>query len=281
MRKIRIITDSASDMTLDTLKKHDVKLVSMTLAIGNDFFVDDKKTAMSEFWRLMETEVLKTSQPSPESFLKEFEQAKENDEIAICICVASALSGTYQSAVLAKSLAEYDDIYVIDSNTAAIAQEILVLKACELRDQNMDAKDIVDYLESYKKRIRIFAGMDTLEYLARGGRIPPSLSKFGNAMKIKPVITVNEEGKVGVVKVARGVKKAMGGVVDIISKHPIDLDEPIIPIFSKDEGNCIQLLEELKKAGYDVDYLPNEEIGCTIGCHIGPSAYGITYVEKQ
>lgn len=272
---MRIITDSASDITLENLSKYNIDLVPLNITYGTETILDDRSKDMKHFWEIMETEHLKTSQPSPAAFLDVFEKVKENGEEAVCICISSALSGTYSTAVMAKNMAECDDIYVIDAKTGTSAQAMLVYMACELRDQGASAKEIVEKIESFKGRVKLLACLDTLEYLARGGRMPGKVSAIGDFMKVKPIVTVNEEGQLVMAKMKRGKKKAMKEIVDMFKEYDIDPAYPIIPIYSKDKSNCEELMAEFDQFA---DY---EQLGCTISCHAGPNVFGVVFVTKE
>lgn len=271
---MRIITDSASDMTLETLNTMNIDLVPLTISVGDQTMLDDKKKDMFEFWQLMEKEHLKTSQPSPASFLDIFEDIKAKGEEAICVCVSSALSGTYSSALLAKEMVEYDKIHVVDSRSATIGQEFTVKYACTLRDQGLGFEEAVEKIESFKERVKIIACIDTLEYLARGGRMPASISSFGDFLKLKPVITVNHEGVIELLKMKRGKKKAIQEILDIYKKCKIDTDFPIVPVYSKADANMQDLIVGLTGLAQP------EQVGCAIGCHTGPNVYGLVFVEQ-
>lgn len=271
---MRIITDSASDITLNTLKEKNIDLIPLTVQFGDESLLDDKKTEMKDFWNIMQTTNVKTSQPAPAHFIDLFEEIKESNEEAICITVAATLSGTYSTATMAKEMVDYDKIYIIDSASATLGQAQLAYYACKLRDQGLPTLEIVKKLEAIKGKIKIYACIDTLEYLARGGRLPNAASVIGDFVKVKPIITLNQTGKIEIVKIKRGKKKAIKELQDIFNSSKIDTNFPIMPIYSCDKNNVQELMEGF--SGLD-DYA---EIGLTIGCHIGPGAFGFIFIEK-
>lgn len=271
---MRIITDSASDIRLENLQELHIDLVPLTVTYSDQTILDDKTKDMDEFWKIMETENLKTSQPSPATFIELFEDIKKKGEEAICICISGALSGTYSTAIMAKNMVEYDNIHIIDSKTGTIAQALLVYYACSLRDQGLQTMEIVEKIESFKNRVKLLACLDTLEYLARGGRMPGKVSAIGDFMKVKPIISVSEDGLLVMEKMKRGKKKAIKEMVEMFNEYDIDPAYPIIPLYSKDKSNCEELMAEI---GQHAEY---EQVGCTIGCHTGPNLFGLIYVTK-
>lgn len=278
---VRIMTDSAADFSLEELKEKNVELIPMPLSCGEKTIIDDKTTAMETFWELMISGTdIKTSQPSPDTFIKHFEAARAAGDQVLCILISSALSGTYQGANLAKSMLDDNGIYLIDSMVAAAPEKLLVYKACRLREQGLSAAGIASELELYKDRLRLYACIDTLEYLVRGGRLNRTAGAVGNALKLKPLVTISSEGTVTVEKKAMGIKRAMKELTQLIMSRPVDIREKIIPIYAYDAANCREFLAGLKEAGFTGQLEEPQQIGATIGAYIGPGGYGLAFVEE-
>ena len=150
---IRIFTDSASDITRAELEELQAELIAMPLQCGEETYVDDKTTPVEIFWQMLLDGVnIKTSLPSPDTFVQKFKAAKEAGDQVICILIASKLSGTYQGAMLAKQIVDYDGIHVIDAGHAAasVAEKMLVIAACRMRDQGCTAEEIARRLEQLR-----------------------------------------------------------------------------------------------------------------------------------
>ncbi len=281
-----ILTDSASDITPKELSAWQVKLVPMTLAFdGKDSFADDHTQSMSQLWERMEAgAVLTTSQPSLQSFLDVFEGAQERGESVLYISISSSLSGTYQTARAAASMVDYDDIHIVDARQAAAsaAEKLLVWRACKLRDQGtLTAGEIAGELEKLRDRVRLFACIDTLEYLVRGGRLSKLAGNLGTLLSIKPTISFTADGKISVVKKSTGLKRAASDLCELIRPHRADTSFPVIPLFAKDPANCQSFLAQLKEKVGLTTVTPPQEIGATVGCYIGPGGFGLTYVEAE
>lgn len=281
---LRIYTDSASDMTPEELREHQVGLIPMSLVCGNDSFVDDHSVPMSKLWERMEAgEILTTSQPSLQNFLDIFEEARDKKDSVVYITISSALSGTYQTAMAAKTMTSYPNIYIVDGRkaAAAAAEKLVVLRACQLRDEGKDAQSIAEELAEHRTKVRLFACIDTLEYLVRGGRLSKLAGVVGSALSIKPLIAFSDDGEVEVIKKVPGLKRAMAALCDVVAAHPIDKRFPIIPIFAKEDANCLAFLEKMKDHLKDFVVSKPQEIGATIGCHIGPGGFGLVYTEVR
>ena len=279
---IRIITDSAADFSSGELKKYQIGVVPLSVNFGTDTYLDGVTLTPDVFWnRLFAGENPKTSQPSPEMFLSAFEEAKAAGDSVVCICVSSSLSGTAQSAALAASMAEGCEIHIVDSMSVATAQKLLALHACRLREEGrLSAGEIAQELRSLSCRIRLYACLDTLDYLARGGRIPPAAASLGSLVHLKPLITITEDGKVGMAGKGMGLHRATAGLIKLVQEHEIDEDFPVLPLFTYEPENCFQMIRKLNAAGIacrEEDAVP---IGATISAYAGPRAFGLVFVEK-
>ena len=277
---IRIIVDSSSDYTMEEIKEKNLTLVPLTVNIDGTSYIEGENLERNEFYELLKTckEFPKTSQPSPEAFLKVFEDAKAAGDDVICILLSSALSGTCQSAHLAKNMVEYDRIHIIDSLSATAGVELMADYALKLIDESCSAEEIVAKVEDMKSRVHIFAALDTLEYLYKGGRLSKTSATIGTLARLKPIITVNQEGKIDVVGKAIGKQKAISGIIEQYQNFECDPTFPIHTIYSYDTENCEKLEAKLLKN--DISAQHRTAIGAVIGAHIGPGAFGVVYVSK-
>lgn len=279
---MRIITDSAADFSSAELSKYSITAVPLQVVFGVDAYADGVTLTPDIFWtRLIGGENPKTSQPTPDAFLTEFEAAKEAGEGVVCVLLSSGLSGTVQSAVLAKSMCDYDDIHIVDSLQAATAEKLLVMHACKLRDEGrLSAAEIAEELRSFSKRIKLYASLDTLDYLARGGRIPQAAATLGSLVQLKVLITLTEEGKVGMAGKGMGLHRSTASLLKLIQQHEIDDDYPVLPLYTYSAENCCNMIKKLNQAGIAAREEDAQAVGATIGTHVGPGAFGLVFVEK-
>lgn len=275
---ILILTDSASDMTAAELNSQQVSCVPLSVIFG-DTTHEDLDT--DEFYHLLTTSGIfpHTSQPSPERFCQVFEAAKERGDIVIAILISSALSGTYQSAVLAKNIVDYDNIYLIDSLNATVGMRLLIDEAVRMRDIGCSAEEIVSALEALKSRIRLLVIVDTLEYLQKGGRLSKAAASIGTLAQLKPLVTVIPEGTVSVIGKAIGKNRATQTLLKEYSQHKANPNYPAYPVFSQLTTNCDMLLQKLSTQAPGLSLKNAVNMGAVIGTHVGPGAYGIAYIE--
>ena len=278
--KTRIIVDSTSDLIPEV--KSRVHVVPLTVHFGEQEYVDGVTIDHKTFYeKLVESDVLPTtSQATPHAFAKEFEKAKQAGESAVVITVASKLSGTFQSAMIAAD--EYENIYVVDSGSVAVGGGILVELALRLLDEGMEAKEIAERLEEEKERIVVVALVDTLEYLKKGGRISKTVALAGAVLNIKPVLDV-VDGEIRMLGKARGSRQGNNLLVQEIEKAGgVDFEKPVLLGFTGlSDALLLKYIEDSKylweKGLSNVRYTT---IGSVIGTHAGPGAIGVAFFKK-
>ncbi len=278
---VRILVDSSSDYLPEQLQLQNIQLVPIQITIGETSYLDGIDLDRDHFYRILEEtgEFPKTSQPSPQDFLDIFKDVKEKGEDLVCILLSSALSGTYQSATLAKTMVEYDRIYLVDSLSATCNIMVMADYACKLREQGMDGAGIAAQMEAFKSRVHVVAALDTLEYLSRGGRLHKTAAAIGDMAGIKPIITLTKEGTVGILGKCLGKNKAICAIKKKLLEYRIDDRFPVYTLYSYGTDNCTLLEEKLKQEGIRTD--KRLQIGPTIGSHIGPEAFGILFVTQN
>ncbi len=281
---IRIVTDSGADLESYEYQELQVELIPIPMTMDGTTYLADASFDKSDFFRMLkEAEAFpSTSQPSPAQFQAIFEDARQKGDELIYITLSSGLSGTYQSACMIRDLDEYDNVYVVDSLTATLGQKLLVMEAVRLRKQGKTAREIATTLESIRDRVRIYAGIDTLEYLYKGGRLSRASASIGTLARIKPVISVNVEGKIQLIGKGLGIGKAISIVNSFVEKMPPDPNYPVLCVYSGSPANLTELREKAKKA-INLD-VPEEQcfsLGPVIGAHIGEGAFGFIYISKD
>ena len=279
---VRIITDSAADFEPFELEQKKIICIPITVLLDDKEYQENVNLTKDQFFELLASTggSPKTAQPSPQILADLFEDAKKAGEEAIYITLASALSGTYQSAVMTKEDAECDDCYVIDSKNATGGQRLLVEYAVRLRDEGKSAREIVAAVESIRDKIVLYACIDTLEYLYRGGRISHTVYKIGTMAQVKPIIRVSEEGSIEVPAKAMGMRKGMDLLCKRIEQQKPSESHNLYVMYTADRAIGETLAKKIRDMGYEVPEERIIQVGAGIGSHIGPNACGIVYVEE-
>lgn len=285
---VKIITDSASDITQEEAKKLGITVLPLTIFFETEEFQDNVTLSTTEYYnKLIESaELPKTSQVTPYAFSKAYKDAfNEHDEIVV-ITISKYLSGCFQSATLAKE--EFDDnnnIYLIDSLNATIGEQVLVKLAVKLRDEGKSGAEIASILEEKVSKVRLIALLDTLEYLKKGGRISSATAFFGGLLSIKPVIGI-DNGQVKMIGKARGSKNANNLLKELVVQNGgIDFELPFSLAYSGLNDTLLQKYifdnKDLYEKYVDSNTLGITQIGCTIGTHVGPGAIAVAFFSKE
>ncbi len=279
---VRIITDSAADFEPAELQKLNITCVPLTVQFGNAAYEENVNLSKDLFYELLATsgEYPKTSQASLQTVLDIYNQAKASGDEAVHITLSSALSGTYQSALAVREMAEYEDCYVIDSMDATGGQRMLVEHAVKLRDEGKSAAEIAAAVEALRSRITLYACIDTLEYLYLGGRISRTVYKLGNLAQIKPIIRVDDHGGIEVPAKAMGMRKGLDILCKKLEASKPSPDFPIYAMYTDDRTAGEKIAQRIRDMGYDVPDSHIIQVGAAIGAHIGPNALGFVYVAE-
>lgn len=278
---VRIITDSTSDITQEEGASLGITVVPLTVHFGSEAFRDGIDLSKEAFFdKLAAAQSLPTtSQVPPGEFASLFSRFIDGGDEIVGIFISSELSGTYQSAEMARELVDQSMIHVIDSRTATFELALMVREAVRYRDEGKNAREIAEIIRSLVKRVRLFAVVDTLRYLKMSGRISNATAFVGGLLGINPIITISD-GKVESIGKARGLKAGLKLIYDQMLLDPPDTDH----LISFGHSNTPAALKET------VDYFTGlfpikdyfeADIGITVGTHVGPGASGIAYFAKE
>ena len=278
---VRIVTDSTADMIAASRQR--VTAVPLTIYFGQEEYIDGVTITQQEFYAKLVTsdELPTTSQPNPTLFEEVYAQAATAGDSVVVITISAEISGTYQSACIAAE--DYDNVFVVDSRSAAIGAGCLAELALQLADQGLEAREIAERLARERDNLRLLAVLDTLEYLKKGGRISGAVAFVGGMLSIKPMITL-EDGKVAMVAKPRGNKQANRMLLAEVEKAGgIDRSKPMILGYT---GLSDELLQQFIVDGKDMwdgleIPLPQALVCSVIGTHVGPGAVAIAFFANQ
>ena len=278
---VRIITDSAADFEQQELELLNITSIPLTVNFDQQTYRDGVDLSKAQFYEMLTGSGIfpQTSQPSPAELEEIFTQAHGAGDEAVYITLSSGLSGTYQSARMIAMDMDFEGCFVVDSRNAAGGQRILVEHACKLRDDGKTAAEIVAELEALRSRVRLYACINTLEYLYRGGRISHTVYKVGSMAQIKPIISLDGEGKVAVPGKAMGMRKGMDTLCKYLEAHPADPAHPLYLMYTDQQSAAQTLGQRMESHGITGDRTIG--VGAAIGTHIGPEACGLVYIEKE
>ena len=280
---VQIITDSAADLQPQEYEKLGVTCIPLRVAFGGDEYQENVDLGKDRFYELLmgSDEFPKTSQAAPAVLEEILDRAKDAGDEVVDITLSSALSGTYQTACMVCEDVDCPGSFIFDGKNATGGQRLLVEYACRLRDEGKDAAAIVAGLESIRDRIELYACVNTLEYLHKGGRISHAVYTLGRLAQIKPIISVDVEGKVALPGKAMGMRKGMDMLCKRLTARKPDGDHPVYVMYTDDRSVAQTLAARMEAQGFGA--VPDEriiQVGAAIGAHIGPGACGIVYVGE-
>ena len=279
---IRILTDSASDILPAEAEQLGVTVIPLNVTLEDGTVLrDGVDMTPSAYYEILAgcRKLPTTSQPSPELFENFFLEAAAAGDEVIGIFLSHALSGTYQCAKLAADMAIVDNVLFVDSGHVCLSEALLVRLAVQLRDSGKTAGQIAAILEHAKEHLHLVAAIDDLKYLRKGGRLPAAVAVAGGMLGIKPLITI-QDGKVAMAGKARGLP---GAYVALFKK--VEEMGGINPAFPALAGYTVSPREVTPIQTYLRDNVQQEDllvrqIGCVIGTHAGPGAFGIAFFDK-
>lgn len=276
---IKILVDTSADYTVEEIKEKGMELVPISITFGDTDYKDTIDLDKDHFYELLTTsgEFPKTAQPSPQEYVEAFEKAEENGEELICFVLSSRLSGTFQTATLAKNIVGYDGIHLVDTLGATHMIRLMADYAQELIEEGKTVEEILAAVEEMKGRIQVLAVVDTLEYLCKGGRVSKTVATIGEMARVKPMITVSE-GEVKVIGKSLGKNKAMANLFKALGECEVDERFPVYSVCTAGKENPELFEAKLKAEGYD--FKERLQLGATIGTHVGPGVYGLIFVRK-
>jgi DegV family protein with EDD domain len=276
MEKIKVITDSTSDLPLEIIEKYDIEVIPLLITFGEDSYKDGVDIDIYQLLEKMRymNEFPVTSQVIPKRFLEYYEKYINEGYKIISIHLSSKMSGTYQSACMAKEMLQSEDIVVIDSLNVTSGLGLLVIKAAKLKEKNLNIKQIEEEIKKLIPHVKSALVFNSLDNLVKGGRLSKTAGVVGNILAIKPIMAV-ENGEVIVRDKVRGSKKAVRTILDYLDKKGIRDNETsmLLDIESK---NIDTLREALK--GKNREFIECK-VGCTVGVHAGEDACGVFFIE--
>ena len=279
---VHIITDSAADLEPREYEALGVTCIPLRVAFGEREYQENVDLGKARFYELLlgSDAFPKTSQASPAVLEEMFARVRDAGDEAVFITLSSAISGAWQTACMLCDDAEYDGNHVFDSRNATGGQRLLVEYACRLRDEGKTAAQIVTGLESIRDRIELYAVVNNLEYLHKGGRISHAVYTLGNLAQIKPIISVDTEGKVTLPGKVMGMRKGMDFLCKRLVARKPDGDYPLYVMYTNNRAVAETLVQRLAACGWEIPEERIIQVGAAIGTHVGPDAYGIVYVGE-
>jgi len=278
MKKIKIITDSTADLPQYIVDKYDIEVLPLLVNFGEESFKDGIDIHIKELLdKIDDSEMFPgTAQVNPQRFLECYKSYLDQGYKIVSIHLSSKMSGTYQSASIAKDMLDTDDIVVIDSVNVTSGLGLLVIKAAMLKENGHDIKEIEDEIKKAIPHVRSVIAFESLDNLVKGGRLSKTAGIIGNILGIKIILSV-KDGEMAVIDKVRGSKKALRYLIDYVEKVGIKENEPCIFLHVDNEKVIPTLRESLGERNNEFIEC---EVGCVVGVHAGRGGCAIFFFEE-
>ena len=278
---VKIIVDSTADLSRQAKEKMSA-IVPLSVLFGEAEYKDGVTITPQKFYEMLATsqELPTTSQPTPAVFEEAYEEATADGSEVVVITISSRLSGTYQSATIAAEDFE-GKVFVVDSRSAALGTGVLAEYALQLAEAGMSGQQILETLMEKRKQVKLYAVLDTLEYLKKGGRISSATAVVGGLLNVKPLICTDDDGRIGMAGTARGMKKAFATLNENCAKNGgVDRSMPTLVAYTGlSDENMRKYMEE------NGDLWPSDTnttiVGATVGVHAGPGAVAVGFFSVE
>ena len=286
MEKFLIVVDSTADLPKSYYEEKKIPVVALSYIMDGVTYKDGDGLSDKEFFdKIREGSMPTTSQINPEQAREALEPLLKEGNDILYLCFTSGLSGSHNSVrIAAEELKEeYEErkIIVIDTLCASMGEGLLLYKAVELREQGKTLEEIAEWVESNKLNICHDVTIDDLHHLHRGGRVSKTSAVLGSIIKIKPIIHVDEEGKLIVIGKERGRKKAMLSLVDRMAEKSNGFKNDIAMIVHGDAKEDAEFLKSEIQTRFGIDRVIINGIGSVIGSHTGPGVIAIFYMGDR
>jgi DegV family protein with EDD domain len=281
MNKIKIFTDSTSDLTPELIKENDISIIPLYVNFDEKSFKDGVDISTEELYKKVEEYGMlpKTSAAPPAEFYQAFKPYIDKDYDIIFIGLSSALSSHLQNAVLAANQFPEGRIHIVDSLNLSSAIGLLVMKAVDFRAEGLNASEIAEKVRALVPKIKTAFIIDTLDYLYMGGRCSALENFFGGVLKIRPVVKVVDVKMILGQKLMGKRERALTTMLNNVIKEKDNISPERVMVTHSISNDADYLRNELTKH-LDVNEVIETQAGCVISSHCGPNTIGILYIEK-
>lgn len=287
MKKFNIVVDSSCDLSYEYCLAHEIYPILMKYTIGDNIYTDTmKEEDIKSFYNQMKKgAVPKTGQVNTFDYFNYFSKVAENKFPILYICLSSGLSGSYNNALQTKEmlLEEFPNrkIYVVDSLIASLGTGLQAIEAMKMRDEGKTIEETYEYLTCLSHKVNTYYTTNEMLYLYRGGRVNKLKYMVADALKINPILRVDNLGKLLVHQAVPGEKKTLKRIIEMIGKNVIDPENQILYVSHADNLEKAKLYGEAIKEKYGFKDIFYSNIGTIIGSHTGPGLVAVFFIGKE
>lgn len=278
---VKIVTDSVSDLPRDYIEKYDIKVMDLNIIFGEEVYKDRAEISPNEVFERIKNndEFPKTSQVTPFEFIETFDELTKDSNEVLAILMSSKMSGTYNSAIIAKNELSDRNIEVMDSKGITLGYGLIVIEAAKMAKQGKSIDEIKKRIQAMILNMEYLIVFDTLEYAYKGGRISKSQYVISNFLNIKPIVTM-KDGQMVVKDKVRGRKKVINWLMNYIKSNNININDKVIGLNHVNDAHYLEQLKSNIANEFNPKKIIISDVGCTVAAYSGLSAIAI-YFEKE
>jgi len=286
MKKVAIVTDTTACIPQEQVKRYDIEVVPVQLIFEDKAYRDGIDISPTEFYTLLRqaSRLPTTSASSPDPYLEAYRKASQRAESILCISLSAKLSAIFNSAQLAMEMAKTAlpnvAIEVIDCGTAAAAQGLVVLAAAKAAASGKNLNEVMETAKSTMSRVNLFATLDTLHYLVKGGRVPQAAALVNLLLKIKPIFTLNH-GEAHTVALPRTIPSAIKRMLKMMERKVVKGQPLHVAVMHADALDKAVALRNRISSQFDCAELFITEFTPVMGVHTGPGLLGIAFYSED
>ena len=282
---LKIITDSATDMPKEIVERFHLHVIPTPVVIDDVDYLDGATIHTEEFYQILDdvTRDIKTYHINPDMFEKAFRPYAEKGDSVLYMCFSTGIAATYNAANLAKQavLEDYPDfdLTIIDSKSASLGFGLIVYKLLLLQEKGADKETLIRAAQFYVEHIHHVFTVSTLKYLIKGGRLSKVKGTAGELLDMKPVLIVDKNGSLQVLKTVRGHKKSIKALLDYMTEHITEPSCQIVGICHGEDPEALAYTRSLLLEAIQPKELVVSTVGCAIGAHTGRGIVGVVFFD--
>ncbi len=284
---LRIITDSATDLPKSYIEEHKLHVIPTPVVIDDVDYFDGQTIQTGEFYTILDDikRDVKTYHINPAMFTDAFTPYAQAGDSIIYLCFSTGIAGTYNAANIAKDnvLDDYPDfdLTIIDSKSASIGFGLLVSKLVTMLEKGASKDEIIEAADYFISHIKHVFTVQTLAYLIKGGRLTKLKGTIAETLDMKPILTVDENGALSVLKTVRGRKKSLRGLIDYAKEKGYHLENQTIAVCHGEDPDSLTIVQSLIEEEFNPKSMLISVVGCAIGAHTGRGIIGFCFFDAD
>ena len=284
---LRIITDSASDLPKSYIEEHHLHVIPTPVVIDDVDYFDGQTIQTEEFYNILDDikRDVKTYHINPAMFTEAFTPYAQAKDTIIYLCFSTGIAGTYNAANIAKStvLEDYPDfdLTIIDSKSASIGFGLVVSKLVTMLENGASKEELIEAADYFISHVKHVFTVQTLAYLIKGGRLTKLKGTLAETLDMKPVLVVDENGALSVIKTVRGRKKSMRYLIDYAKENGYHLEDQMVAICHGEDNESMNFVKSIIQEEFHPKSILVTTVGCAIGAHTGRGIIGFCFFNAD